>query len=194
MNIYLPWATFKSKAINKSQIRFEDRDDFYKISYNDSFGRFESTIAKTETADIADFDANYLTYANTPAIGQTPFSDPSGFRARFKGISGTMVNSSTSNLDLVLAEERWIDGVELMQVGAEKGDTVSFQVVHPTYGVVDTFGENWNVESTDGKQNPVVLSYPAKLAAGLTIRAAYTSVGVVDVWLGLNLRLHVKTI
>jgi hypothetical protein len=122
-----------------------------------------------------------------------PFAVADGFRARFKGVSGTAVAGTTTNIDHVLSEERWIDGVELSQVGAAVGDTVNFQVVHPTYGVVDEFGASWNIDSASCKQGAVVISYPAKLLAGLTIRCAYTSVGEADVWVGVNLRLHKKT-
>lgn len=122
-----------------------------------------------------------------------PFADPCGHRARFKGYSGTAAAGVTTNLDYTLPAERWIDGVELSQDGAAKGDTVHFQIVHPTYGVVDQFGDSWNIDHTSGKQGAVLLSYPAKIPAGLAIRCAYSSTGTDPVWVGVNLRLHMRT-
>lgn len=127
------------------------------------------------------------------ALSLKPFADADGFRARFKGVKGTVTAGTTTNLDHVLTEERWIDGVEITHVGGAPGDTVNFQIVHPIAGVLDQFGETWNIDSTAGKQGAVVLSYPAKIPAGLTIRCAYTSVGETNVWIGVNLRLHKKT-
>jgi hypothetical protein len=122
-----------------------------------------------------------------------PFADADGFRARFKGVAGTMNYGTTTNLDYTLSEERYIDGVEILQNNAAVGDSVKFQVVHPTYGVLDEFGDSWYINASAGFQSPVILSYPAKIPAGLTIRVVYNSVGNTNVWLGANLRLHKKT-
>jgi len=193
MNVFLEWSVFKTKAIHKTQVRYESHPGFYKIHYRDDFGNFETTIADSETADIAEFVTYWAPYANSPAIGKNPFSDPSGFRARFKGINGTVPFGTIANIDHTLTAERWIDGVELLVKDANCGDTAKLQIVHPTAGIVDEFGSTWNIDSASGKQNPVVLSYPAKLAAGLTIRTEYNSTGTADVWVGVNLRLHMKT-
>lgn len=126
-------------------------------------------------------------------VKMQPFADPSGYRARFKGIQGTALAGQVSNIDHTLAAERWIDGVELFQEGAAQGDFVDFQVVHPQAGVLDQFGESWVIDHAICKQGAVVLSYPAKVPAGLTIRIRYTSTGGSNVWVGANLRLHMKT-
>jgi hypothetical protein len=122
-----------------------------------------------------------------------PFATADGFRARFTGFSGTADYGTTTALDYTLSAERWIDGVELLVSGAAQGDYVNFQVVHPQAGVLDTFGATWYVDHERCKQTVVVLSYPARLVAGLIIRVSYVSVGTADVWVAANLRLHEKT-
>lgn len=195
----LTWTDFKSFVTSRSvSLQWREDEACYYLSAFDGQAAKECRIYKMEAVDAAaltDFEANYKAGGNArlgPVVLK-PFADADGFRARFKGISGIAAFGVTTNLDYVLTEERWIDGVEIIHIGAAQGDTVNFQIVHPTYGVVDEFGSSWNIDSTVGKQGAVVLSYPAKLIAGLTIRCAYISVGIANVWVGINLRLHKKT-
>lgn len=196
----VPWSELKAFFTARGvSLQWREDDARYYLSAFDGPAAKSCRIHKTEAVDaedLADFEANHKASGNARLAGPTvikPFADADGFRARFKGISGTAAYGQTTNIEHTLEEDRWIDGAQLMHVGAAVGDTVNFQIVHPTEGVVDPLGDTWNVDSTVGAQAPVVISYPAKLAAGLTIRCAYNSVGTADVWVGVNLRLHKKT-
>lgn len=191
----LNWSTFKSFVVTRSiPITWCENDEKYTLNATDGGLLFSCEIQKnpSDTTDLDDFVNNFKDVGNKP-IGHRPFADAHGFRARFKGVAFTVTAGQVSNLDYTLSEERWIDGVELIQDNAIFGDSVKFQVVHPTYGILDEFGSDWIIDASIGKQNPVILSYPAKIPAGLTIRIIYNSIGNTDVWLGVNLRLHKKT-
>lgn len=129
------------------------------------------------------------------------FADPVGFRARFKGISGTATKNTTSNIDYLLAEDRYINGVQIFLKNQVFGDTMKFQVVDVDnllgYGagtVLDEFGSDWNVSDDTQEQGIITVSYPAKIAAGLYIRMVYISTGNTnDVLVRVNLFLHKKT-
>lgn len=187
------YSILKTFAADRSlSVQWIDYGETYWLGVINN-GLTIETVLNKGSADAVDFETNLKIKGNAPlANALMPFAAANGYRARFKGITGTALFGVTTNIDHALAEERWIDGVEVMQVGAAKGDTVHFQIVHPTLGVVDTFGETWNIDSTTGKQGAVVLSYPAKLVAGLSVRCAYNSVGTANVWVGINLRLHKK--
>lgn len=190
------YTALKTFATDRAlSVQWIDYGEHYWLAVINNGLTVETTLDKTlDTANTLDFETTLkLTGNSTVANALMPFAAANGYRARFKGVSGTAAFGVTTNIDHLLAEERWIDGVEVMHVGAAKGDTVNFQIVHPTAGVVDPLGETWNIDSTVGKQGTVLLSYPAKLAAGLTIRCAYVSVGTVNAWVGINLRLHKKT-
>lgn len=189
------WTNLKSFVTSRSlSIQWiEDSSKYYLKAFDGAFSLdCELSKSPSDTTDLDDFEANFKPYGNKP-IGARPFADAYGFRARFKGVDFTATAGQVSNLDYTLSEERWIDGVDLIQNGAAIGDYVKFQVVHPVYGVLDEFGDSWFIDPSKGEQNPVILSYPAKIPAGLKIRVAYHSGGQADVWLAVNLRLHKKT-
>ena len=190
------YSILKTFATDRAlSVQWIDYGEFYWLGVINNGLTVEANLNKTiDQADVLDFETTLKTTGNAAvANALMPFASANGFRARFKGINGTAAFGATTNIEHPLTEERWIDGVEVTHVGAAQGDTVNFQIVHPTYGVVDAFGSSWNIDSTIGKQGAVVLNYPAKLAAGLTIRCAYVSVGTINVWVGINLRLHKKT-
>ena len=148
-----------------------------------------------------------------PLIRTGAFSDSEGFRARFKGYEAVATKNTTTPLDFLVSEDRYISGVHLIMCDHVFGDSVDFQVVdkdgvgvalgwydQATFDflgeyVADTFGENWYAESDKQKQEPVIVPYLAKIYAGLYIRVNYHSVGTVDdVKLKANMRLHKKVI
>lgn len=189
MKIYLEWADFKNHISEKAYLRYVDRDLFYLIQYGD----FETSIMKDNAAE---FEASYKPFANGLSIPRTesasPFSATGGFFARFTGMEGVAAFGTNTNIDYVLTEERWINGVRIIAKGAAWGDYLKFQVIHPTYGVLNEFGTKWYIDADNAKQGDVVVPYPAKIPAGLTIRLLYTSVGTVDVNVYANLYLHKK--
>lgn len=64
MQIFLEWTDFKVQATAKNRIRFNDDGAFYSIYYFDSLAVIKTTIDKTATTDITDFETNYAPYAN----------------------------------------------------------------------------------------------------------------------------------
>lgn len=63
-NTYLVWADFKVIITTKGRVRFTDRIDFYKMTYADTVGVFETTVAKDAGADQVEFETYYKPYAN----------------------------------------------------------------------------------------------------------------------------------
>jgi len=103
-----------------------------------------------------------------------------------KGVIGTATKETTTNLDLVLTDDVLMTGGVFLAQGAEWGDKVDFQVIHPTAGVVAQFITDWYLNPDSTLQPIPKSSYPAKLAAGLTLRVVYHSVGATDVKVAIN--------
>ncbi len=123
----------------------------------------------------------------------TAFSNAGMFRFRGHGVSGTASKTTTTNIDHVLAQDRFINGVQLILKDHVYGDSVKFQVVHPTAGILDEFGTDWFVAEDKQEQGQIMVPYPASIPAGLTIRLVYNSVGTVNnVKVRMNLFLHWK--
>lgn len=122
----------------------------------------------------------------------SPFTNTGGFFARLTGIEGVATFGTTTAIDYILTEERYINGVRLLTKGAAWGDYIKFQVVHPVYGVLNEFGTKWYIDADNAKQEDVLVPYPARLPAGLTVRILYTSVGTENITVYANLYLHKK--
>lgn len=134
-----------------------------------------------------------------PLSRQRAFANADGFRVRFKGISGTATNSTSTNIDYCVLEERYINGIRLILTDHHTDDAINFQIVDVDnvlgYGaglVLDEFGSTWSIDSTVSTQSDVIVPYPAKIIAGLYIRLVYISAGSVDVKVKANLYLHKK--
>jgi len=139
-------------------------------------------------------------------VEDKPFSDAQGFRARFKGYTDTATAGETTNIDILITEERFINGLQLILKDQAFGDSVDLQVVdingtyagilypvgYPTPLVLDTFGESWYVHSDSQNQDQIIVPYPARLLPGLYVRVIYHSVGETDVQVCANLFLHKK--
>jgi len=128
---------------------------------------------------------------------KNPFTYAYGYRFRGTGISGTIPNGTTDNLDYKLTEDRMINAVHLMLNNHVWADTVKFQVIDIDnilgYGantVLDEFASNWNVDPALCSQSPEVIQYPARVVKDLYIRIVYVSTGGVDVDIKANLYLH----
>ena len=104
-----------------------------------------------------------------------------------KGVQGTALAGTSTTLDLALTDDILMAGGSVfLAKGAAQGDTVDFQIVHPTYGVVNQFITSWYLNPDTTKQEIPASNYPAKLKAGLTLRVVYHSVGSTDVWFAIN--------
>ncbi len=168
------------------------------------------------SADQIDFETNYKDLANTTVtdsdghsvVRLSPFSSSGGFRARFKGFSGTAIKADTegvekiTNIDFQITEERYINGVRIMLKNHSYGDCVDLIVVDKDYlyagilypseyqpgvpwsavapnGVeLDKFGDQWYVDDTLCTQPDVTTPYPARILSGLYIRVAYKAIGI----------------
>lgn len=129
----------------------------------------------------------------------TPFSDSDGFRARLKGFSGTATLGQTTNIDYLVSEERYINGAQLILQNQVFGDKVNFEIVDVddilglgAGTVLDTFAEDWFIDSSNMNQQIIKIEYPAKILAGLYVRVKYTSTGASNVDVRCNLLLHKK--
>jgi hypothetical protein len=130
----------------------------------------------------------YIQNVLPPAITPTALPDPANFRFRGDATAWTTCAPGTTNLDLLMAEERYVDGGVVIVKDANPGDYCVFQVVHPQAGVVEQFVNKWFVIPGTGKMDVNV--YRAKVPAGLTIRIVYHNVGNTNAECGINLRLH----
>jgi hypothetical protein len=87
-------------------------------------------------------------------------------------------------------EDRWVDGGALLYKDANPGDYVTFQVVHPLAGVIETYVPSWLIVPGTGREE--VRVYPAKIPAGLILRLLYVNTGETSAYCGANYRLHKK--
>lgn len=130
----------------------------------------------------------YIQNVLPPSITPTALPDPANFRFRGDATSWTTCSPGSTNIDLSIAEERYVDGGTIVVKDANPGDYCVFQVVHPQAGVVEQFVNKWFVIPGTGEMKVAV--YRAKVPAGLSIRIIYHNVGNVSVGCGINLRLH----
>ncbi len=99
-------------------------------------------------------------------------------------VHATCPAGQSINLDLVMTDDHLLTGAAVSLTNNIESDCIKFQVVHPTYGVVNQFID-WYAREFDKD-----LSYPAKLPAGLTLRVVYTSTGALPVEVYINHILH----
>lgn len=126
-------------------------------------------------------------------------SDMDADRVKFRGqgVSGTATAGTTTDIDMVLAEARLLDGTELLLVNQAAGDSITFQVVDKDnvlgYGaglVLDQFASSWFVVADKQSQGQVRLPYSAEVPAGIYLRIKYTSTGGTNVTVQCNYFLH----
>lgn len=127
----------------------------------------------------------------------TPFSNPSGFRFRGASFKDTVSANSTKDIDYKITQERWINGGLLIVDNIGTEDKVTFQVVDKDnvlgFGagaVLDQFITDFYIPLD--KKLEIVLSYPARIPAGLYLRLKYTSTHNDGCTVKCNLFLHWK--
>lgn len=108
----------------------------------------------------------------------------------FVGIQGICPAGQTYNLDHQLTDDVLFTGGEFYAKNSTFGDVFSLKIVHPVYGVVNTFVNNFGVIDDSQVKLCKESIIPGKLPAGLTIRISYTSLGAVDVNMIMNLYLY----
>lgn len=108
-----------------------------------------------------------------------------------KSVAGSAIESQTFNLDLTFSDDYLLTGGTLLCKGACWGDKVNFQVVHPAYGVVNQFVTEYRLKTDSEQQFNIDLEYPAKIAAGLTLRIVLMTTEEVGIRkVACNLYLH----
>jgi len=98
------------------------------------------------------------------------------------GISVTCFPNQSTNVDLVLTDDVFFQGLEVLLSGATFGDTVSMLVIDtngitgvPPGTVLLAPVLNWNVETDRQKTLTYEAVVPKKALASFTIRAVYNS-------------------
>lgn len=109
------------------------------------------------------------------------------------GFFGTATAGQISTLEWQIQNEHWLTGGSLVCEGQKFGDIVDFYVV-----IKD--GQGNDLASVQFAKQVVIglgpvsinegLEYVALIPPGAYFRAVYTSTGLVNVNLGVNLRLH----
>lgn len=114
------------------------------------------------------------------------------------GVTGTATLGSTTNIDYLLPDDNLLQGVQAYTKTANFGDTVSLQILDTStgavsgtpYAVISQYVSNWRLRDDAQVQMDKQLEYPANLLAGMTLRAAYTSTGLLAVKVAVNYDLH----
>lgn len=106
------------------------------------------------------------------------------------GSTASISPNATTNIDLLLADDMVVTGIELVVTAPQAGDYMSMHVIHPTYGEVNQFGFNWYV-GTESFRKDYQVRYPAKIYAGMTLRAKYVSASATaPTFVAVNYFLH----
>ena len=106
------------------------------------------------------------------------------------GSTASITANATTNIDLLMADDMIITGMELVCTAPQAGDYMTLHVVHPTYGEVNQFGFTWYM-GTESFRKDYQVRYPAKIYAGMTLRAKYVSVtGTAPTFVAVNYFLH----
>lgn len=149
-------------------------------------------VLDPDTADMTEFETSFKSSTSRRVSTSTSaLVNPEDYR--FRGTSTgwvTCTAGQTTNIDITpsATEDRWVSGGILLTENTVRGDTVSFSVVHPIVGVVETYVPSWAVLSGLSQQKIEV--YPARIPAGLKLRVSYTSVGGTDAYCAVNYYLH----
>lgn len=99
--------------------------------------------------------------------------------------------STNTFSDLLLTDDYLLTGGRLLVENGNLADKLYIQIVHPTLGVLNEFISGYRISPDTSLQLDLDLDYPAKLSAGLSIRARYISdVATPTRKIALNLYLH----
>ena len=112
-----------------------------------------------------------------------------------KSVAGTAQENQITNFDLFITDDVCLSGSSLLIDGAVKGDKVSFQILAPNPQGGDpivalTIVDSWYVDWTKVSQEVPKSEYPAKIAAGLTLRLKFEHGAGSTAWLAINFNLE----
>ena len=111
---------------------------------------------------------------------------------RFTATAG----ESTTN-DFLISDDTLVDGAILIAIGSALGDNITCQVVDKDNvlglgagAVLGQYVTDWFMNPQASVQLDFVSPYPAKLYGGLYLRLIYVSVGLTNVEVIVNYKLH----
>jgi hypothetical protein len=114
-----------------------------------------------------------------------------------KGVTFTALAGQVTSHDLKIDDDHLIDGASIITQLSALGDKITCQVIDKDnifgYGANTILGQyvtDWYMDPNSTKQLNYESQYPAKVYAGLYLRIIYTSVGLVNVNVITNYRLH----
>ncbi len=112
-------------------------------------------------------------------------------------VTGVVTAGQTVNIDLKMLDDNFITGGILYTLDSKFGDYINLQVVDVDnilgYGINTILGQyctNWYMCSDSQEQLNETVNYPAKILSGLYLRIVYHSLGLSDVTVIINYRLH----
>ena len=112
-----------------------------------------------------------------------------------KSVQGTAVANDTKTIDITLSDDYLLTGGMLLVKGAKFFDSATLQIVHPNFGVVNQFVTEYFMKEDSQEQFNLAIGYPAKLAAGLSVRLVYKATADAGVRsIALNYQLHKVTV
>jgi hypothetical protein len=188
------WAETKRLSDSKAiPLQWVQVGDNYHLALVDGPFTITCVLPTDESnADTAQFVAGYKAAGNRVVPQKsTALANPEDYR--FRGTATTWTEcpaGQTTNIDITpsATEDRWVSGGFIVHTGANPGDTVSFKVVHPLVGVVETYVPSWLLPPGTGSQQIEV--YPARIPAGIILRVSYTNRGATAAHCGVNYLLH----
>lgn len=114
-----------------------------------------------------------------------------------QGVSATVSNGETSNLDYLLTDDCLLTGLVFFTSATGYGDYVQLQVVDTSGAFTGTAGTVMLQPATNWYVNPgsylsMDADYPAKIPAGLTLRLVYTNTALPlgSTRIFMNYKLH----
>jgi hypothetical protein len=140
-------------------------------------------------------------------IKNKPFADDDGFRKRVKGYKATFNTKGVSEHTWDIAEERWMEGLELIVKGHKTGDAVQlitidkigvyagkyYPIGTPLPFVLDQFGDDYFLSEEIQKQGQVTSNFLGRLLPGMALRMVYTGKAETNVENGIELYLNLFT-
>lgn len=205
------WDIFKTFVTTRN-IHIQELllDGYYYLYAIDGPFSISFVIEKNDpaNADQLDYETNFQPYSNqsfTDSKGiqlhrTKAFANTDGLKFRGTGVKGTALKGITeqqptiTNIDYILPEDRYINGIEIFLKNHKAEDTINLQVVHPINNdVLDEFSTNWNIAEDTERQGQYVVPYPALIYQGFILRMAYTATGIINnVDVKANYFLHKK--
>lgn len=123
--------------------------------------------------------------------------DKTKIQTNHQSATGTITSGQTGNIDLALADDHLLTGIQIICSNHSFGDKITLQVVdvsgtyYPAGTVLAQFATNITVRSDVQEVIHETSNYPAKILGGLTLRVIYASNGTLTpINIAVNYKLH----